>query len=114
MRKDHMKTICTFIFTILLSVPALAGADIKNCVVEHQNCANTCLQKEEGSTQAACVAQCAGIEAQCVGHAELKKGEPFIRKKAEQLENFLNDFLGDFLPKEEITPDTNSREATDT
>lgn len=114
--EDSMKTISIFILTLVLSLPAWADVDIENCIAEHQNCTTACLQMDTGASQAACVAQCAGSEAQCVGHVGLKRSEPLIRRKAEQLENLLKDFFGDILPEfeQKPPPGTNQSGSTDT
>jgi len=111
-----MKTFL-FAFSLLtLSFSAQAESDLQACVSERRNCTNQCFQLEGEGSQAACVAQCAGSEAQCAGKFGISKSEPFIRKKAEELEGLLEKFFGDIIPGlPENSPSSKQRDtATDT
>jgi len=78
----------------------MAGAEesLRDCFSKHNQCVSSCFSLDGEGTQATCVAQCAGVEAQCAGKIGISKSEPFIRKKAEQLEQLLDDFFNDILP----------------
>jgi hypothetical protein len=96
-----MKTIAIVFCFLLMSAPSYAEIDVQTCIEDHQSCIAICMKDTADKPEASCVAQCALGEAKCVGHVGIKKSEPFLRKKAEELENFLNDFLGDILPEQE-------------
>lgn len=82
------------------TLPAMAADAIEQCIANHNQCTQTCLnEQEKPGAKATCVAKCAGIEAQCVGQVGIEQSEPFIREKAEQLEGILKDLLDNLLPK---------------
>ena len=84
--------------SLLLAFPALAKTDVEQCVKTHDSCSKSCLELDSEGSKAACVAKCAGQEAKCAGEIGLGTTEPFMRKKAKELEDLLNQFLDDFLP----------------
>lgn len=110
-----MKIILTIVFGLFLYTPGYAEPTLEGCIQDHQVCTSRCMNMEGDGSKAACVAQCAGVEAQCAGRIGIQESEPFIRKKAKELEGLLDEFFGDILPdleqKKQI-PDP--REPTDT
>ncbi|SCA58293.1 exported hypothetical protein [Candidatus Terasakiella magnetica] len=93
-----MKPLFIILALLLFSPSAQADESLRNCVSNHNQCVQNCFEQKEDNSPAACVAQCAGVEAQCAGKVGISNSEPFIRKKAEQLEKLLDDFFGDILP----------------
>ncbi len=88
----------------LFASPAFATTAIETCVNDHHSCTQVCFEKESEGAKAACIAKCAGVEAQCVGGVGLKTGEPFIREKVEELEGFMKRFFDDVIPLPKETP----------
>ncbi len=111
-----MKKIIPYVLTLLsLTTPVLAQNDLNGCLLEHQSCVKECLNLEGTGTQSTCVAQCAGTEAKCAGAIGLEASEPYLRKKADQLEKLLNDFFQDILPvPKQKTPTPPTSGPTDT
>ena len=97
----------------LSTTPSYAKMTLKQCIEDHNQCVNQCLDLETQTAKAGCVAKCAGTEAACVGEFGIQSTEPFIRKKADQLEKMIDDFFGDLLPSQQQTPEDESLE-TDT
>ncbi len=94
-----MKYILIASLSLFLTGAAFGNGTLEDCINEHRLCTSDCLQKEGTDSQAACVAQCAGTEAQCAGRIGIETSEPFIRKKAKELEGLLEEFFGDILPE---------------
>lgn len=111
-----MKFVIVLFIGLFSSLPAWAQSTLEGCIEDHRLCTSDCLNVESDGTKAACVAQCAGIEAQCAGRFGIEKSEPYIRRKAQELENLLNEFFGDILPELEnkTTPAPSQQGATDT
>lgn len=86
---------------LTLSPPTHASDAINACLSAHNQCTQICLEKDGDGAKAACIAQCAGVEAQCVGKIGLETTEPFLRKKADQLEGLIEEFFKDILPRTE-------------
>lgn len=82
-----------------VSLPAWGADDIAQCIDNHNQCVQTCLQQDKIGAKATCVAKCAGVEAQCAGQVGIEQSEPFIREKAQQLEGILKELMDNLLPK---------------
>lgn len=109
-----MKAISFLIGCVFWANFAEAQSPLQSCIDTHQSCVKQCLSLEGDGSQAACVAQCAGSEAQCAGKIGIESSEPFLRKKAEQLEDLLNQFFEDILPVPETETETEPPRQTDT
>lgn len=89
---------------VLAPTYAYGDEEIMACLKNHDLCTQTCLEETSRTVKATCIAKCAGVEARCVGELGLKESQPFIRKKAEELERFLHEFFDDVLPLPDEKP----------
>jgi hypothetical protein len=103
-----------FALSLLIAFPAFAKTDVEQCVKTHDSCSQNCLELDTEGSKAACVAKCAGQEAKCAGEIGLGTTEPFMRKKAKELEDLLDKFLDDILPNTPPPPPADTPEHTKT
>lgn len=93
----------TVTFLSLGQFPALADG-LDRCVETHQSCIQSCPDgASDSSGKASCILGCATDEATCVGANSVAKTAPLLKRKAEDLKDFLKRFLED-LPKPSLEP----------
>jgi hypothetical protein len=95
-----MKLAVVFFASVLFPAFAYGQSALKECFAQHNQCVEDCFSLDSEGSQASCITKCAGVEATCAGEVGLESTKPFIREKTEQLEQLLDDFFGDILPKE--------------
>jgi hypothetical protein len=102
-----MNRILPFIFlTLFLGIGAAEASgdtdsrSLARCVSRHDSCVSACVEK---NADAGCIVACATKEAQCAAAVSLGKTGPWVKKKADDLKKFLDDFLRD-LPKPKPSP----------
>jgi len=73
----------------------------EHCIETHDACIAGCrAEHDDGKGGAGCIAACATQEMQCVTGEAASEVTPWLERKKEELEDFLDDFLRD-LPNGE-------------
>lgn len=113
MRTRTFKTFILATAFLGAATTAEAKGELDQCLVTHESCIATCMEKDTLGSKSACVAQCGVSEAQCAGEIGLKTGEPYILDKIEEMEGLIERFLEDFMPGYRSTPEPREEDESD-
>ena len=90
------------VFAVAVGTAWAAGAlaaDEKNpldaCLAQHDSCVAECADAESATGRISCIIGCASAEAQCAATVGARETVPKLKKKADELQKFLDKFLKD-------------------